>query len=166
MRRGEVLKGSKRALVTGASTGIGRQYAEQLAALGYNLIVVSRTESLLEELAAELREKYGVEVVVHVKDLATMTAAEELFAWTEQEEMKVDVLINNAGMFSFCDIANTPAERIKRAITLHDVTNTLLCQLYGNDMAERGGGYILNMSSFSIWMPFPVCRFTAQARRI
>ncbi|MBQ3260936.1 MAG: SDR family NAD(P)-dependent oxidoreductase [Alistipes sp.] len=155
MRRGEVLKGSKRALVTGASTGIGRQYAEQLAALGYNLIVVSRTESLLEELAAELREKHGVEVVVHVKDLATMTAAEELFAWTEQEGMKVDVLINNAGMFSFCDIANTPAERIKRAITLHDVTNTLLCQLYGNDMAERGGGYILNMSSFSIWMPFP-----------
>ncbi|MBQ7341693.1 MAG: SDR family NAD(P)-dependent oxidoreductase [Alistipes sp.] len=155
MRRGEVLKGSKRALVTGASTGIGRQYAEQLAALGYNLIVVSRTESLLEELAAELREKYGVEVVVHVKDLATMTAAEELFAWTEQEGMKVDVLINNAGMFSFCDIANTPAERIKRTITLHDVTNTLLCQLYGNDMAERGGGYILNMSSFSIWMPFP-----------
>jgi len=155
MRRGEVLKGSKRALVTGASTGIGRQYAEQLAALGYNLIVVCRTESLLEELAAELRERYGVEVVVHVKDLATMTAAEELFAWTEQEGMKVDVLINNAGMFSFCDIANTPAERIKRTITLHDVTNTLLCQLYGNDMVERGGGYILNMSSFSIWMPFP-----------
>ena len=155
MRRGEVIRGSKRALVTGASTGIGRQYAEQLAALGYNLIVVSRTESLLEELALELREKYGVEVIVHVKDLATMTAAEELFAWTEQEALKVDVLINNAGMFSFCDIANTPAERIKRAITLHDITNTLLCQLYGNDMAERGGGYILNMSSFSIWMPFP-----------
>ena len=155
MRKGEVIKGSKRALVTGASTGIGRQYAEQLAALGYNLIVVSRTESLLEELAAELREKYGIEVIVHVKDLATMSAAEELFAWTEQYNMKVDVLVNNAGMFSFCDIADTPIERIKRAIALHDVTNTLLCQLYGNDMAERGGGYILNMSSFSIWMPFP-----------
>ena len=154
-RKHKIKKGSKRALVTGASTGIGRQYAEQLAALGYNLIVVARTESLLEELATELRENYGVEVVVHVKDLATMTAAEELFAWTEQEDLKVDVLINNAGMFSFCDIANTPAERIKRAIALHDVTNTLLCQLYGNDMAERGGGYILNMSSFSIWMPFP-----------
>lgn len=155
MRKGEVIKGSKRALVTGASTGIGRQYAEQLAALGYNLIIVSRTESLLEELAAELREKYGIEVIVHVKDLATMSAAEELFAWTEQNNLKVDVLINNAGMFSFCDIADTPIERIKRAIALHDVTNTLLCQLYGNDMAERGGGYILNMSSFSIWMPFP-----------
>ncbi len=155
MRRGEVEKGTKRALVTGASTGIGRQYAEQLAALGYNLIVVSRTESLLEELAVELREKYGVEVTVHVKDLATTTAAEELFTWSEQADLKVDVLINNAGMFSFCDIANTPIERIKRAVTLHDITNTLLCQLYGNDMAVRGGGYILNMSSFSIWMPFP-----------
>lgn len=153
--RGKIKIGSKRALVTGASTGIGRQYAEQLAALGYNLIVVSRTEPLLEELAVELREKFGIEVIVHPKDLATMTAAEELFAWTEQEGLKVDVLINNAGMFSFCDIANTPIERIKRTIALHDVTNTLLCQLYGNDMAERGGGYILNMSSFSIWMPFP-----------
>lgn len=155
MRKGEVIKGSKRALVTGASTGIGRQYAEQLAALGYNLIIVSRTESLLEELAAEIRQKYDVEVIVHVKDLATTTAAEEVFAWSEQEGLKVDVLINNAGMFSFCDIAETPAERVKRTITLHDVTNTLLCQLYGNDMAMRGGGYILNMSSFSIWMPFP-----------
>ena len=155
MRKGVILKGSKRALVTGASTGIGRQYAEQLAALGYNLIVVARTVSLLEELAAELREKYGIEVIVHAKDLATITAAEELFAWSEQEGLKVDVLINNAGMFSFCDIANTPAERIKQAIALHDITYTLLCQLYGNNMAERDGGYILNMSSFSIWMPFP-----------
>lgn len=155
MRKGEVSKGSKRALVTGASTGIGRQYAEQLASLGYNLIIVARTESLLEELAAELREKYGIEVIILAKDLATLNAAEELFAWSEQQGLKVDVLINNAGMFSFCDIADTPAERIKQAITLHDVTNTLLCQLYGNDMAQRGGGYILNMSSFSIWMPFP-----------
>lgn len=155
MRKGEVIKGSKRALVTGASTGIGRQYVEQLAALGYNLIVVGLKEQMLEELAVELRNEYNIEVVSLVKDLATMSAAEELFAWSENKGLKVDVLINNAGIFSFCDIANTPIERIKRAITLHDITNTLLCQLYGNDMAERGGGYILNMSSFSIWMPFP-----------
>ena len=155
MRRGEILKGSKRALVTGASTGIGRQYAEQLAALGYNLIVVARTEPLLEELAAELREKYGIEVIVHAKDLATMNAAEELFAWTEAEDIKVDVLINNAGIFSFCDILNTPIERIQRMIYLHDITSTLNCRLYAADMIKRGGGRILNMSSFSIWMPYP-----------
>ena len=147
MRKGEVVKGSKLALVTGASTGIGRQYAEQLADLGYNLT--------LQEVAHEIEEKHGVKVVVKAMDLATTDAADKLFGWCKEEGHIVDVLINNAGMFSFCDISNTPAERIVRTITLHDITNSLLCQLFGNDMAERGGGYILNMSSFSVWMPFP-----------
>ncbi|MBR5807791.1 MAG: SDR family NAD(P)-dependent oxidoreductase [Alistipes sp.] len=155
MRKGEVVKGSKLALVTGASTGIGRQYSEQLADLGYNLIIVSRTEEALNKAKQEIEEKYGVKVIVKAMDLATNDAADALFGWCKEEGHIVDVLINNAGMFSFCDIANTPAERIVRTITLHDITNTLLCQLFGNDMAERGGGYILNMSSFSVWMPFP-----------
>jgi short-subunit dehydrogenase len=67
----------------------------------------------------------------------------------------VDVLINNAGMFSFCDILNTPIERIQRIIYLHDITSTLNCRLYAADMIKRGGGRILNMSSYSIWMPWP-----------
>ena len=65
------------------------------------------------------------------------------------------MLINNAGAFSFCDIVNTPSERIVEIITLHDITNTLLCKIFATDMASRGGGYILNMSSYSIWMPWP-----------
>ncbi len=155
MRRGEVVKGSKTALVTGASTGIGRQYAEQLAALGYNLVIVSRTKELLDKAASEIEAAHGVKVTVLAKDLATTTAAEELFAWTKENGHTIDVLINNAGMFSHCDIINTPTERIVRAITLHDITNTILCRLFAADMAERGGGHILNMSSYSIWMPWP-----------
>ena len=155
MRKGEVAKGSKLALVTGASTGIGRQYAEQLADLGYNLIIVSRTEVALNAAKQEIEEKHGVQVIVKAMDLAVEGAAEELFGWCKSEGHIVDVLINNAGMFSFCDMVNTPIERVKRTITLHDITYTVLCQLFGKDMAERGGGYILNMSSFSVWMPFP-----------
>ena len=155
MRRGEVKRGSKTALVTGASTGIGRCYAEQLAELGYNLIIVSRSEGMLQEAAAELESKYAVKVTVHPQDLAQLDAAEQLYAWTKEHGFVVDVLINNAGMFSFCDMIDTPIERVKRTITLHDITYTVLCQLFGRDMAERGGGYILNMSSFSVWMPFP-----------
>lgn len=154
-KKHNIPKGSKLALVTGASTGIGRQYAEQLAALGYNLIIVCRTEQALQSVAAEIEATHGIKVVVKAMDLATTDAAETLFDWCKTEGYVVDVLINNAGMFSFCDISTTPAERIVRTITLHDITNTLLCQLFGNDMAERGGGYILNMSSFSVWMPFP-----------
>ena len=154
-RSWKIKKGSKLALVTGASTGIGRQYSEQLAELGYNLIIVSRTEESLLKAKEEIEAKHGVQVVVKAMDLAVEGAAEALFNWSKEEGYIVDVLINNAGMFSFCDMSNTPIERVKRTITLHDITYTVLCQLFGSDMAERGGGYILNMSSFSVWMPFP-----------
>ena len=156
MKRGEVVAGSKTALVTGASKGIGRCYALQLAELGYNIVMVSLAEASLEKTAQEVTEVNSKVWVRHyAKDLATITAAEELFAWTEQEGIKVDVLINNAGMFSFCDILNTPTERIERTILLHDMTTTKMCRIYADDMAKRGGGYILNMSSYSIWMPYP-----------
>ncbi len=66
------------------------------------------------------------------------------------------MVINNAGMFSFCDILATPPERIERMILLHAMTNTKLCRLYAEDMV-RGGirGHLLNMASYSQWMPFP-----------
>ena len=155
MKCGYVEKGTKTALVTGASSGIGQCYAEQLASRGYNLVIVSRDKEQLNSVADKIREKEGVKVCVVVKDLATTTAAEELYEWTKSEGYIIDVLINNAGMFSFCDILNTPIERIKQAITLHDITNTILCKLFATDMAQRGGGHILNMSSYSIWMPWP-----------
>ena len=155
MKRGYIAKGTKTALVTGASSGIGRCYAEQLASRGYNLVIVSRNEELLSEVAESIKATSGVEVRVFAKNLATTTAAQELFDWTKQEGYTIDVLINNAGAFSFCDIVNTPSERIVDIITLHDITNTILCKVFAADMASRGGGYILNMSSYSIWMPWP-----------
>ena len=156
MRLGEVVAGTRTALVTGASKGIGRCYAMQLAELGYNVVMVSLTESDLERTAEEVARVNDKVWVRHLaKDMATMTAAEELYAWCEQEQIKVDVLINNAGIFSFCDILDTPIERIERAIMLHDITATKMCRLFAADMIKRGGGRILNMSSYSIWMPYP-----------
>lgn len=156
MRLGEVAKGSKTALVTGASKGIGRCYALRLADLGYNVVMVASTESELAKTAEEVRKAYPDVSVRHLaKDLAVANAAEEMFEWTEKEGIKVDVLVNNAGMFSFCDILDTPAERIERIITLHAITATQMCRLYATDMIKRGGGRILNMSSYSIWMPYP-----------
>jgi short-subunit dehydrogenase len=124
--------------------------------MGYNVVMVSLTAEDLEVAAKEVSAVNDMVWVRHlVKDMAEMTSAEELFAWTEEQGIKVDVLINNAGMFSFCDVLNTPVERIERTILLHDVTATKMCRLYAQDMAARGGGYILNMSSYSIWMPYP-----------
>lgn len=156
MKRGEVVAGSRTALVTGASKGIGREFALQLAQKGYNILMIASGEAELKATAEEVAKKSPQVWVRHfVKDMALPHAAEELFAYTEAEGIKVDVLINNAGIFSFCDILSTPIERIERMIHLHDITATIMCRLYAADMIERGGGRILNMSSFSIWMPYP-----------
>lgn len=158
-KRGAVQPGSAWALVTGAGSGIGRCYALRLAALGYNLLLAGNRQHPLEETARAIRERTpeaGRRIVTLTTDLARLGAAEELHDLTRREGIEIDVVINNAGIFSFCDILHTPPERIERIILLHDVTNTQLCRLYAADMVRRGcRGHILNMSSYSLWMPFP-----------
>ena len=96
------------------------------------------------------------EVRVIPTDLARVGAAQELYDRIAAEGIGIDVVINNAGIFSFCDILTTPPERIERIILLHDLTVSQLCRLYAADMVRRGvRGHILNMSSYSLWMPFP-----------
>lgn len=163
-KRGQVAAGSAWALVTGAGSGIGRCYALRLAALGYRLVIAGNNRAPLEAVAEEIRsaaartgipaEETGVLIITI--DLAQAGAAQELYDQVAAEGIGVDVVINNAGIFSFCDILATPAERIERIILLHDLTVTQLCRLYAADMVRRGvRGHILNMSSYSLWMPFP-----------
>lgn len=156
-RRGAVRPGSAWALVTGAGSGIGRCYALRLAALGYNLVLAGNRPEPLEAVGREIGTAApGTQVRTASIDLARIGAAEELHDFTRREGIEIDVLINNAGIFSFCDLLRTPAERIERIILLHDLTNTEMCRLYAVDMVRRGrGGHILNMSSYSLWMPFP-----------
>lgn len=156
-RRGAVRPGSAWALVTGAGSGIGRCYALRLAALGYNLVLAGNRPEPLEAVGREIGTAApGTQVRTASIDLARIGAAEELHDFTRREGIEIDVLINNAGIFSFCDLLRTPAERIERIILLHDLTNTEMCRLYAADMVRRGrGGHILNMSSYSLWMPFP-----------
>jgi short-subunit dehydrogenase len=151
---GVVERGSAWALVTGSALGIGRQYAEQLAKMGYNLYLVDILDDIVRE-AEILEHAHRVKCVAKVADLATIDAAEKLHAETVAEGYTFDVVINNAGIFSHCDILTTPTERIERIILLHDLTLSMMCRLYGEDMKRRGYGRILNMSSYSIWMPFP-----------
>lgn len=156
MKPGEVPHGKAWALVTGAGSGIGRCYAQQLAALGYRLALVGDTRSKLDAAKAEIQAAGGAQVRIFVADLARIEAAQELYNRVTADGIAVDVLINNAGMFSFCDVLATPAQRMERIILLHALTNTQLCRLFAADMVQRGvRGRILNMSSYSLWMPFP-----------
>lgn len=157
-RRGRVVSGRAWALVTGAGTGIGRSYALRLAAAGYDLVLVGQTVATLERVRDEIAAADATvrrQVRILRADLARTEAADELYAAVRGMGIDVDVLVNNAGIFSFRDILQTPPERIERMILLHDMTLTKNCLAFGRDMAARGRGWILNMSSFSIWMPFP-----------
>ncbi len=148
--------GSKWALVTGGSRGIGRAIATELAELGYNIIIVSNSAEELTDACEAMRKRY---LYLHCReillDLSREGSAQELFA-KATAIADIDLLVNNAGIFSFLDIVDTPIERIERMIILHDMTIAISCRLFAESMIKRGAkGYILNLASFSLWMPFP-----------
>ncbi len=159
-------------LVTGASSGIGLQYATQLARDYHSdVLLVSNQEAELQVVAHDLEEQYHVQAIPHYADLSKQDAAEELYRYCRENELVVDVLINDAGVFFFNPYCDTSMRRIELMLNLHTVTVAKLCRLFGEDMTKREltveeqsqricgkprrKGYILNMSSMSAWMAMP-----------
>lgn len=135
-------------LITGASSGIGFQYARVMAQRGYNLLIVSNEEAIYR-CAEELRKEFAVEVIALVRNLGQQDAAKELYLYCQTNGIQVDVLINNAGVYHDCDfIADT--EKFNLLImNLHMITPAMLQYYFSKQMKERGIGYILNMSSIT-----------------
>ena len=144
------------ALITGGSSGMGLEFARQLAGRGYDLILVSNRADELESAAAELTGSFSVKVTTRCQDLACTNAADELYAWcTEGLGILPDVVINDAGMFFFKELELSDLDRVQAMIDLHVVTVTRLCLLMGAAMKERGSGYLLNISSMAARLPVP-----------
>lgn len=155
MRAGEVERGSATALITGGNSGIGRCYASRLAALGYNLILAGRNEELNREVARELEAEHGIKVRTITIDLARAGAGKELYDWVTADGTRIRVLINNAGTFCYNDVLKCDLERLEQILYLHAMTTMTLCRLFGEQMAAQKEGFILNMASYSLWMPWP-----------
>ena len=143
------------ALITGASSGIGLEYARQLAAKGYNIIIVSNRDEDNRRVAAEIAEKYGVEALPLYADLSHPDSAQQIYDLCCENNLEVEILINNAGMLLFSTLVNTDPARINTLINLHCTTPTHLCRLFGEVMKKRGRGHILIMSSITAWTPYP-----------
>ena len=142
------------ALVTGASSGMGREYARLLAAEGYNLILVALVQEEMDVVSDELRQKYpALDIVSIGKDLSGKDAPWQIYGAAEGKT--VDVLINNAGIIDIKHFKDIPEERVSSMIMIHNHALAVLTRLFLPGMLERGGGYILNISSISAWMPYP-----------
>ena len=141
------------ALITGGSSGMGLEFARQLAARGYDLVLVSNQEQALADAARELSGTVAVRT--RCQDLATATAADELFAWCRAQDLLPDVLVNDAGMFFFKELQVEDLDRVQAMINLHITTVTRICLLFGQAMKSRGSGYILNVSSMAARLPVP-----------
>ena len=143
------------ALITGGSSGMGLEYARQLAEIGCNLLLVSNQEAELQNTAEELKQGRANQVIPHYQNLATETAAEELLAFCQAENLLVDILINNAGMFFFEELTSENQAKALTMMRLHTITPTKICILFGEEMKKRGYGYIINMSSMAAKLPCP-----------
>ena len=127
----------KWALVTGASSGIGLAYAEELASRGYQLVIVSNEEQAIREKGEFLSEKYGIEVLPLYRDLAIPGAAKELYDTCQEKNIPIEVLVNNAGMFFFCETLQAKANIVEKMLYLHVTTPTQLCYYFGQEMESR-----------------------------
>lgn len=135
------------AIVTGASSGMGLEFARQLGAKGYNLLIVSNEEAV-HARADELRTFYpAIEIIPLVMDLGQQSAARELYEYTQKNEIEVEVLINNAGVYHDRDILDDSEAFTSLIMNLHMYTPAMLCYLFGQDMKARRKGYILNVCS-------------------
>jgi short-subunit dehydrogenase len=137
----------KWALVTGASSGLGLEFAYLLAAQKVNLVLAARHQEPMVKLASDLRRKYGVDVVVEAIDLASPGAAARLKRALDERTVAIDILINNAGYGLYGDFLDTPVERTVDMIQLNVSALTELTYLFGRDMAARRSGYILLVAS-------------------
>ena len=144
------------ALITGASGGIGKEFAIIHAEKGGNLILVARSENKLNDLKKELESKHGIKASVIVKDLSKPNAAKELYESVQNSGQEVNVLINNAG---FGGLGNFHEREIKEDMAMIQLNVEVLTELthyFLQDFTKKNSGKILNVSSTASLLPGPL----------
>ncbi len=146
----------KVALITGASSGIGKEFTHIHAEKGGDLIIVARREEKLNQLKAELEQKHGVQVKVIGKDLSQQTAAKEIYDEVKSAGIEVEFLINNAGFGGRGKFHEREWEKDLAMINLNILTLTALTRFFLPDFVAKNKGKILNVSSTASYMPGPL----------
>ncbi|MBO0951826.1 SDR family NAD(P)-dependent oxidoreductase [Fibrella forsythiae] len=147
----------KTALVTGATSGIGRELANLFAKDGYNLILVARSDDSLQQLAQSYELQFGVKTTLIAKDLASDKAGQEVYDEVKQQGLQVDVLVNNAGMGEYGMFATeTDLQKEIDIIHINVIALVKLTKLFLKDMVDRNDGKILMLGSVASVIPNPL----------
>jgi uncharacterized protein len=144
------------ALITGASSGLGEEFARQFAARGANLVLVARRGDRLESLAAALRERHGVSVTVIPADLSAANSAHDLAARVSSLGISIDTLVNNAGFATRSRFENADAARVRQEVDLNVGALVSITRAFYPGLLASGTGALINIASTAAYQPVPL----------
>ncbi|MFA5159978.1 MAG: SDR family oxidoreductase [Candidatus Omnitrophota bacterium] len=152
-------------LITGASEGLGREFAKLFAAHGYPLVLVARSKARLDTLARELNTIDHIDVKTISKDLSFLPAAEELKTTLDDQKVAIEILVNNAGFGVHGLFHQTDWKTTEAMLNLNMIALTHLTHLFLPGMLQKGHGKILNVASTAAFQPGPfmACYFASKA---
>jgi short-subunit dehydrogenase len=143
------------ALITGASSGFGYQFAKLFAKDNYDLVLVARDKEKLQELATYLQKEHDIFVRIIAKDLSDIKSGEEIYTELQEAGIEIDILVNNAGYATHGEFTQVPLQEEISEIQLNLMTLTILSKLFLKDMLKRKDGKILNIASTAAFFPGP-----------
>ncbi|NOY94897.1 MAG: SDR family NAD(P)-dependent oxidoreductase [Chlorobi bacterium] len=142
-------------LITGASKGIGKALAEECAKREINLFLVALPKSGLEETVTSLAEKNQIDIKFLSIDLTKKDAPKRVYDYAKSHNLKIDKLINNAGVGGYGEMEKQSPEEVDNIIMLNIRATTLLTYYFLSDLQKFPKAHILNISSFAAFIPFP-----------
>jgi len=143
------------ALITGASQGLGRAFAHECARHGMNVLLVALPDSGLEQVTAEIRERYGVLADCIAMDLTAEGSPEELYQWIVSKRVKLSVLINNAGVSPNVRFEDSTLSENEACILLNDLATVKITRLVLPELQRCSSARILNVASLAAFFPMP-----------
>lgn len=143
------------AVITGASRGIGAEYARALAAQGYDLLLIARDHNRLHLLAKDLHRTYSIDIRTECLDLAKPDAGKQLYRLAQSCHSPVTLLINNAGFGMYGELADLPLSSIQEMLYVHVYVTTETTRLFLADMMAQRLGAIINVASVAGFFPLP-----------
>jgi short-subunit dehydrogenase len=143
-------------MITGASSGLGSEFAKLFARDGFDLVLVARSGAAMEEIAQEAEERHGIEAVVLPKDLSAPGAADDVMANLADRRIAVDALVNNAGFATYGPFAENDPRAVTDMLQVNVGVLTELTRACVPGMVERGWGRVLNLGSVGSFAPAPM----------